>query len=165
MTRFLCFWAVALALILCAEAKAGGPPPVTMAVDKVIFEPNEAAPTAVQIWGTFTFLQENKSTYGPPQRGYFYYAIAPGKEDRCRQEWTKLKKLADAGQLVCYGFCNEPRVSGHLRKAADKPHTPDLFPVASPEWAGFRSAYSSKFKELVAASRRSASEKPGGRNP
>jgi hypothetical protein len=168
MKRFACFWGAVLTVALCAEAKAGGPPPVCMAIDKVVFEPDEAAAAAVQIWGTFIFLHENKKAYGPPVRGYLYYALVPGKEDACRREWTNLKKLADAGQIVSYGICNEPRVSGQLRKPTEKPHAPDPFPLTSPE-CGFtradRFTNPEMFKELQAVQRRSASERPSGRNP
>jgi hypothetical protein len=162
MKRFAYFWGVVLAVFLCAQAKAGGPPPVCMTVDKVVFEPNEATPTAVQIWGTFIFLQENKNAYGSPMRGYLYYAVVPGKENECRRHWANLKKLADAGQTICYGRCNESKVEGHVRKPTETPHAPDSFPLAPTE-GGFARADqlidSAMFKYLLP--RRSASEKPG----
>ncbi len=151
MKRYAYLGGFVLAAILCAQANAGGPPPVCMAIDKVVFEPNDAAPTAVQIWGTFIFLQENKSAYGSPMRGYLYYSVVPGKEDECRRHWANLKKLADAGKPICYGRCNEPRVDGHLRKPTEKPHAPELFPLTSPEGGFIRAEQlinSAMFKDL-----------------
>jgi hypothetical protein len=67
-----------IVLALTAEASGGGPPPVCMAVDKVVVEPNDAAPTRIRIWGTFIFLDDSRTTYGAPVRGYLYYFAVPG---------------------------------------------------------------------------------------
>src|SRR5438552_16589445 len=87
-------WAAALILAFAfvVDARAGGPPPVCMVIDKLVFEPNEEAPARMQIWGTFSFLKE-KTNYGKPVQGYLYYTLANGKEEQCRKEWGRLKKL------------------------------------------------------------------------
>src|SRR5690348_7718107 len=60
-------------------------------VDKVVLEPNDAAPERVQVWGAFAIAsKEDRSTYQPAKRGYLYYALKPGKEDVCRKEWADL---------------------------------------------------------------------------
>src|SRR5262249_4180432 len=158
-------WGTVLAIALCGQATAGGPPPVCMVVDKVVFEPNATAPNSVQIWGTFIFLQDNKNTYGPPTQGYLHYTVVPGKEDECRRHWANLKKLADGHQAICYGRCHEPRIDAHVRKAADKPSAPDTFPLTALE-NGFSRADkivdSTLFKELPprqAGTKTPASEK------
>jgi hypothetical protein len=81
-----------LGFVFAVEVQAGGPPPVCMVVDKLVFEPNQEAPKRVQIWGTFSFLKE-RTTYGEPVRGYLYYTLASGKEEQCRKEWAHLEKL------------------------------------------------------------------------
>src|SRR5205814_5449551 len=72
-----------------AEVRAGGPPPVCIAVDKLVFEPNEDTPSRIQIWGTFALLNDSKGAYGEPVHRYLYYTAAPGKEAECRKEWAK----------------------------------------------------------------------------
>ena len=120
-----------------AEAHAGGPPPVCMAVDKLVFEPNEEAPTRVQIWGTFALLNGSKAGYGEPMRRYLYYTAAPGKEAECRKEWAKLKKLLAERHLISYGMCGQPEVADQLRKPSEKPEAPTPFPLVE---AGFANA-------------------------
>jgi hypothetical protein len=118
-----------LVLALAVDARAGGPPPVCMVIDKLVFEPNEQAPTRVQIWGTFSFLKE-KTDYGKPVQGYLYYALADGKEKQCRKEWAQLKKLVADKHIVAFGLCGSPKVDGHLRKPTEKLHSPVVFPLS-----------------------------------
>jgi hypothetical protein len=101
-----------------------------MVVDKIVLEPNGQAPTAIQIWGTFIFLEGRGVKYGAPQRGYLYYTVAPGKEEECRKEWANLRKLAAEDQIIALGMCGVPKVEGHLRKADEKPQTPVVFPLS-----------------------------------
>ena len=125
-------------LVLCVmtvAVHAGGPPPVCMAVDKLVFEPNEHAPTRIQIWGTFALLNGTRGAYGEPVDGYLYYAATPGKEAESRKEWAKLKKLVAEQHLIAYGMCGEPKVSGQLRKPTDKVEAPVAFPLAEPGFA------------------------------
>src|SRR5215470_5599180 len=94
MKRITCLASLVIALAGSMEARAGGPPPVYMIIDKVIFEPNEDAPTRIQIWGAFSLLRERDS-YGAPVRGYLYYVAAPGAEAECRKEWAGLKEMTN----------------------------------------------------------------------
>ena len=127
MKRVTCFASLVIGLAWCMEARAGGPPPVYMVIDKVVFEPNEQAATRIQLWGSFSLLQDG-SSYGPPVRGYLYYAAAPGKEEKCRKEWAVLKKATNKKQLVSFGICGEPKVREHLRKPSDKVASPIPYP-------------------------------------
>jgi hypothetical protein len=124
-------WAAALilAFAFAVEARAGGPPPVCMVIDKLVFEPNEEEPARVQIWGTFSFLKE-KTNYGKPVQGYLYYTLASGKEEQCRKEWATLKKFVADKHVVAFGICGSPKVDGHFRKSTDKPHGPVVFPLS-----------------------------------
>jgi hypothetical protein len=125
-------------LVLCgmaAEVRAGGPPPICMTVDKLVFEPNAETPTHIQIWGTFALFA--KGAYGEPVRGYLYYAVSPGKEAASRKEWAKLKKLVADRHLVVYDMCSEPNVSDQLRKPTAKVQAPVAFPLVE---SGFANA-------------------------
>ena len=126
MKRITCFASLVIALAWSMAARAGGPPPVYLVIDKVVFEPTEEAPARIQIWGTFS-LREGDS-YGAPQRGYLYYAAPEGAEEKCRKEWAVLKKLANKKQLISFGICGEPNVRAHLRKPSDKVTSPIPYP-------------------------------------
>ena len=96
-------------------------------VDKVVFEPNAAAPEQIQIWGAFALAsKENRNDYESAKRGYLYYSLKPGREEVCRKEWADLKAVAGTNQIVGFGARNQP---GRLRKADDKPSDPDVYPV------------------------------------
>jgi hypothetical protein len=98
-------------------------------VEKVVFEPSEAAPQRVQIWGVFALADARSgSAYLPPRRGYVYYTIAPGKEEICRKEWADLKAVAGTGQGIGFGFRRD--TATRVRKASDKVEAPDVYPVS-----------------------------------
>ena len=98
-------------------------------IDKVVFEPNATAPERIQIWGAFALAsKQDRNSYDPAERGYLYYSLKPGKEDVCRKEWSDLKAVAGTGEVVGFGTRSLP---SRLRKAADKPADPDVYPVAS----------------------------------
>jgi hypothetical protein len=99
-----------------------------MAVEKIVFEPNEKAPTRVQIWGSFVLCKDN-STYGTPIAGYLYYTVEAGKEEECRREWAKLQKLAADKHIVGLGNCGQPNVDGHIRKVTEELRVPVVFPL------------------------------------
>jgi hypothetical protein len=98
-------------------------------VDRVVFEPNEAAPERVQLWGAFAVAHAtNRNTYETPRRGYFYYALAPGKAEVCRREWADFKAAAGTGQVI--GFASRDAQKGRLRRAGEAAGGPDAYPVA-----------------------------------
>lgn len=97
-------------------------------LDKVVLEPNAAAPERIQIWGAFALAgRENGNVYRPAERGYLYFSLKPGKEEVCRKEWADLKTIAGTDQIIGFGARYQ---SVRLRKAADKPADPDVYPVA-----------------------------------
>lgn len=104
-----------------AVARAGGPPPVYVVVDKVVLEPSTDAPDRVQIWGSFVRLENVEGyKYGKPIEGYVYLSSATGKEAESRAEWKKWQKAAGTGKVVAAGWCKE---AGSLLTAAI--HKPD----------------------------------------
>jgi hypothetical protein len=129
MIRITCFAGTVIVLALTAKASGGGPPPVCMAVDKIVLGPSDVAPTRIQIWGTFIFLEDSRSMYGAPVRGYLYYTAVPGKEEECRKQWADLRELAAEDQIVAYGLCGTPKIDGQLRKALEEPENPIVFPL------------------------------------
>src|SRR5262249_13499095 len=76
-------------------------------IDKVVMEPNDSAPERVQLWGAFatanTENAENRDAYDPPQRGFYYFSIPPGKEVVCRREWTDFKTVTGTGKVIGFG--------------------------------------------------------------
>ena len=97
-------------------------------VDKVVLEPSETAPQRVQIWGAFAIADKNDgSSYRPAERGYLYYTCPQGRETVCRNEWADLKAVAGKGTGV--GFGQRWEDNGRVRKAADKPATPDVYVI------------------------------------
>lgn len=98
-------------------------------IDKVVFEPNEASPERIQIWGSFVLAtKEDRNNYDHAARGYLYYAIKPGQEDACRKEWADLKRSAGTDAVIGFGLRGRP---GRLRKADVKPADPDVYPVGA----------------------------------
>lgn len=97
-------------------------------VDKVVLEPADGPAQRVQIWGAFALSdRKSGSTYGPAQRGYLYYTCPQGKESVCRAEWTDLKSIAGTNTGAGFGHRYEP--TGRIRKADEKPSTPDIYPI------------------------------------
>ena len=91
-------------------------------VDKVVFEPNAAAPERIQIWGAFAVATVgNRNTYEPAQRGYLYYSLKEGKEDVCKKEWADLKSVAGSGQIIAFAGRNQ---TGRVRKSLRLPCFP-----------------------------------------
>ena len=97
-------------------------------IDKVVLEPSDAAPERAQIWGAFALADpKDGSAYGPAQKGYLYYNCPQGRADVCRKEWLDLKSLA--GKNVGAGFGQRWESTGRVRKADDKPASPDLYTI------------------------------------
>jgi hypothetical protein len=97
-------------------------------VDKVVLEPNTAAPERIQIWGAFALAsKQDRNSYETPERGYLYCSLKPGKEEVCRKEWADLKAIAGTGQII--GFGGRDLTRARVRKREDKPADPDVYPL------------------------------------
>ena len=97
-------------------------------VEKVVLEPSDASPERAQIWGAFAvYDQKDGSSYQTPQRGYLYYTCPQGKESVCRSEWADLKSVA--GKETGVGFGRRWDAVGRVRKADEKPGSPDPYPI------------------------------------
>jgi len=99
-------------------------------IDKVVIEPSASAPERIQIWGDFALASKtDRNTYTAPERGYLYFNIKTGKEEATRKEWNDLKALAGTGQVVGLGLRSQ--LTFNVRKAEDKPASPDYYPIGS----------------------------------
>jgi hypothetical protein len=138
MNRKLSKWSVigaaALGTILVvAPVKASDPVGVYALVDRVVFEPNEMAPTAVQVWGAFALAVNPEKRpyppeegYGPAAKGYLYYTCPAGKSAQCVAEWKDLQSMAGKDQVVGFGTrwgTGWPK----LRHVDEKPASPDAY--------------------------------------
>lgn len=169
MTRYLM---TAAALVLFgAPARAGGPPPVYVVVDKVTVEPGTGAAERIKIEGCFVRLVENdrRYEYGKPVEGFVSLSVAPGKEKECRAEWAKWQTAAGTGKAVAVGTCHDagPFLTVTIRKPGEPADKPDA--VYAPErlelWGGLYAsgdlARQSPVTDLIAFAK--AREKGAGR--
>jgi hypothetical protein len=83
-------------------------------VEKVVFEPSEAAPERIQVWGAFMYVDGGASqnfAVSAPKRGYLYFKLkssyegytSPDQMDLTKKEWKDLKAVAGTGQAVGFG--------------------------------------------------------------
>jgi len=118
-------WATAASTIHASD-RVG----VYAVIEKVVLEPSDTAPQRIQIWGAFALSdRQSGSNYGPAQRGYLYYTCPSGQETTCRKEWEDFKSLA--GKNTGVGFGARYRDTGRVRKADEKPASPDTYPIES----------------------------------
>jgi hypothetical protein len=109
-------------------AFASDPIGVYALIDKVVLEPNTTSPQRIQIWGVFAVAKDPRGDYYErAQRGYLYYSIDPAKPEVSRTEWADLKAVAGKGQAI--GFGSRRLSNGRIRKADEKPESPDTYPV------------------------------------
>jgi hypothetical protein len=57
--------------------------------------------------------------------GYLYYTCPRGIESTCRKEWADLKSVAGKHQIV--GIGGRHNMNGRVRKADEKPASPDAY--------------------------------------
>lgn len=120
---FVATAALVLGIVVHASDMVG----VYGVVEKVVLEPNEKAPERVQVWGAFALAEGRGSTYGSPTRGYLYFTCPSGQESICRNEWSDLKSVA--GKSTAVGFGQRYKPTGRIRKADEKPASPDPYPI------------------------------------
>jgi len=119
---------VGAVLVLTAmTVTASDPVGIYAMVDKVVFEPSEAAPQRVQVWGVFALAVPPGDTYTAPARGYMYFSAGQGREAVAKTEWADLKSIAGTGQGV--GFGARYTATGTVRKAGEKVANPDVYPI------------------------------------
>jgi len=83
-------------------------------VEKVVFEPDEKAPTRLQVWGAFAFVEGlvgPSLIVSPAARGYLYFRMPTAGDGEShltrpglvRREWADLKAVAGTGQAIGFG--------------------------------------------------------------
>jgi hypothetical protein len=114
-----------LALLAVAVASASDPAAVYGKIDRVVLEPHDGVPTAIQVWGVFSIAAADRGDdYEPPARGYLYYR-AQENADLARREWADLKQVAGTGQIVSFGSRWNHRPT--LRQPGKTPANPDVY--------------------------------------
>jgi hypothetical protein len=98
-----------LSLLAAATALgSGGQIEIYGIVSKVVLEPNDAHPERVQIWGTFTLVDNSSAGRGAtltPQRGYLYFNLPTESNARnaAMKEVSDFQVIAGKGQAVAFG--------------------------------------------------------------
>src|SRR5262245_17526470 len=123
---------ISLLLLLLASGPVWASPPIGVfaVVDKIVFEPNEASPERIQIWGVFAKSVDGGTEHNAPAYGYMYFQMNSGNAERARREWADLKKLAGTGQCVAFAGRDDGSPTGRIRKATDEPRDAETYPVA-----------------------------------
>ena len=100
----------ALAVLLAPALRASGPVGIYAIVEKVVFEPDEANASRLQVWGAFAFSDPASGVITRAARGYMYFALPtqpnprrPNELEMARREWSDLKAVAGSGQAVGFG--------------------------------------------------------------
>ena len=100
----------ALAVLVAPTLRASGPVGIYAIVDKVVFEPDEANASRLQVWGAFAFADPASGAVTRTARGYMYFVLPtqpnprrPSELEMSRREWSDLKAVAGSGQAVGFG--------------------------------------------------------------
>src|SRR5882724_11617901 len=109
-------WILAAVFVIAtsALAHAGGPPPMYVVVDKVVFEPEKRVSGWKQIWGTFTRAEKvvdkagNASfVFTKPVYGYVYLSLPKNQDSKLMEELKDWEKAAGTGKAVAVGSCGD----------------------------------------------------------
>ena len=138
----LTFLALAIVTWFRAAPHASGPIGVYALIDKVVLEPNDAAPDRAQIWGVFVLADRQQGMpIFPPKRGYLYFQL-PGegvwregmsRSEVARREWNDLKAVAGTGQAVGFASSWVGNSGGgaadayRVRPASEPPAAPNAY--------------------------------------
>ena len=102
-------------LFAVANVVASGPLGIYGIVEKVVFEPSEAAAERIQLWGAFSYVEgaipDGVMVVSRAQRGYLYFKVRSGTPGvpsetevaTIRKEWLDLKAVAATGQAIGFG--------------------------------------------------------------
>jgi hypothetical protein len=115
-------------LALSLGLQASGPVGMYAVLERVSFEPNEAAAERIQIWGAFSYVQGGISkpfATSAPQRGSMYFRTPANatnaQKQMIRREWADLKAVAGTGQAIAFGnwfyfgaFEEAPKTAGRI---------------------------------------------------
>jgi hypothetical protein len=108
------FTLLVVLLAMAASVSASGRIGFYGIVEKVVFEPNEAAAERIQVWGAFMYVDGGASqniATSTARRGYLYFRLQPNipgftpqsQIDLTKKEWADLKAIAGSGQAIGFG--------------------------------------------------------------
>lgn len=134
-----------IVLVGATALLAEGPVGVYATVQKVVFEPNEQAPTKIQVWGLFVWVDGGLDKPGPinlPQKGYMYFKLPANASQAAaaKKQWAEIKSLAGTPQIIAFGGWNAAGpfedlyipVAGEdvrVRKQTETPAKPITYPI------------------------------------
>ena len=83
-------------------------------VERVVFEPSEAAPERIQVWGAFAYVDGGATrnfAASTVKRGYLYFRLrsdipqftSQAEIDVTKKEWADIKAVAGTGQAIGFG--------------------------------------------------------------
>lgn len=97
-----------------ALAHAGGPPPMYVVVDKVVFDQNTKTSGTVQIWGSFTRTEKTIDkagkeswAYTKPAYGFVYLSLTDTNDKVLKEELQEWQRAAGTGKAVAVGSCGD----------------------------------------------------------
>src|SRR5262245_3945805 len=124
-------WGFALvALVAAGPASASDRIGGFAVVDKVVLEPSDRSPKRVQLWGTFTLVEDaDGRSYTAPARGYLYFAAPAGQEAACLKEWRDFERAASKGEVIGFGRAWRLEEFNRLRKPTEKVEKPTPYPL------------------------------------
>jgi hypothetical protein len=120
----------ALIAFAVAPLRASDPVGCYGIIEKIVLEPNDTEPAAIQIWGAFALSTApyTGNTYNAVQKGYLYYTCPKGKDSTCLAEWSDMKKMAGKGEVIGFGNRYGDTVT-RVRPATEKVASPDVYPI------------------------------------
>jgi hypothetical protein len=145
--------AILVTVLSVVQVSASGPLGIYAIVEKVVFEPSEASPERIQVWGAFSYVEgpipDAVIVVSRAQRGYMYFRLPAAPDGASwesdaktiRNEWRDLKAVAGTLQAVGFGrwpggaresppgVILGPALRGHeasfrVRAATEKPESP-----------------------------------------
>ena len=129
--------------LAAANALASAPAGVWVKVRQVVYAPDAANPTHVQVHGALMLFDGGSEPtrpytgYTPPALGYVYYQCPAGQAEICRQEWRELEANIAKPDAECLGFGMTTLPTGTLRLPRSVPQSPDVYPIQSGVSPGF----------------------------
>jgi hypothetical protein len=146
--KILCVLLIVLAISISSSiVLADGPVGVYAMVQRVVFEPSEAAPKTLQIWGVFVWVDGGLKSPGPinlPQRGYIYFRLpeSVSEASAAKKQWTDIKAVAGSDQIIAFGDwkysgpfedlyipVNDGQEDVRVRKQSESPAKPIAYPI------------------------------------
>ncbi|HEX2877443.1 MAG TPA: hypothetical protein VHP33_39620 [Polyangiaceae bacterium] len=129
--------------LVSSSAWASAPAGVWVKVRQVVYEPNAASPTRVQVHGALMLFDGSSDASRPyahytlPALGYVYYECPAGQAEICRQEWSDLEANIAKPENECVGFGWDSLPTGTLRQPGSVVANPDVYPIQNGVSSGF----------------------------